>query len=163
MKTLFSTLRFRPLLFASMLMGLFLVSSCDKDDDDDMVDNRPYTISGNASGAQMVPAVTGTGTGTITGSYNPEDRTLTYTSNWTGLTGMPTSGGFYTGASGTSGTAVGSAWTLPTDATVTGSYNGTMTLTQEEANQLLSGNWYYSYGTTANSTGEVRGQITATR
>lgn len=163
MKTLFSSLRFRPVLFASMLLGLFFVSSCDKDDDDDMVDNRPYTISGNASGSQMVPAVSGTGTGTITGTYNPEDRSFTYTSNWSGLTGAPMSAGFYNGASGASGTAVGTAWTIPAEATATGSLNGTMTLTPEQANQLTSGNWYYSYGTTANPGGEVRGQITATR
>lgn len=162
MKTLFSSFRFKPLLFASMLLGLFFVTSCDKDDNDEP-DNRPYTISGNASGSQVVPAVSGTGTATITGTYNPEDRSLTYTSNWSGLTGMPTSGGFYNGASGSSGTLIGTAWSLPTDASGTGSYNGTITLTPEEANQLTAGNWYYSYGTTANPSGEVRGQITATR
>jgi hypothetical protein len=37
-----------------------------------------------------------------------------------------------------------------------------MTLTDAQATNLTNGGWYYSYGTAANPTGEVRGQITAT-
>jgi hypothetical protein len=146
-------------LALAILSGLAI--SCD--DDDDKVDNRSYTLSGDAGGSQMVPAVSGSGSGTITGTYNPSTRELNYTSNWNGLTGAPTSGGFYNGASGTSGTAVGNPWTFASGSTGTGSTTGTMTLTSAQADQLLGGNWYYSYGTTANAGGEVRGQISATR
>jgi hypothetical protein len=141
----------------------FGISSCDKDDDDDNNNMRTYAISGNASGTQMVPSVAGSGTGTISGTYDPNTRMLTYTTGWTGLSGAPTSGGFYYGASGVNGTAVGSPWTLGTGLTGTGTMNGTMTLSAEQGDQLTNGNWYYSYGTSANPTGEVRGQITATR
>jgi hypothetical protein len=162
MKTLVSYLKVRPLFMASLMLSLVLVTSCDKDDDD-TIDNRPFTISGNAAGSQVVPAVSGTGTGTISGTYNPADRTLTYSTNWNGLTGVPTSAGLYYGASGVAGTSVGDPWTIAGDATTTGTMNGTMTLTADQATQLTAGNWYYSYGTTANPGGEVRGQITATR
>jgi hypothetical protein len=144
-----------------MLVFVAAITSCD--DDDDAVNNSPYTISGNASGSQMVPSVTGTGTGAISGSYDPATRQLTYTSNWSGLTGAPSAGGFYSGASGVSGTAVGTPWTFGSGATGTGSNSGTMTLTEAQASDFTNGNWYYSYGTTANPAGEVRGQITATR
>jgi hypothetical protein len=150
-------------LWLSSLFLFVALTACDNDKDDEKVNNSPYNISGDASGSQMVPSVSGTGTGTISGSFDPSTRNLTYTSNWNGLTGAPTSGGFYSGASGASGTAVGTPWSFDSTATATGSTTGTMTLTAEQAQQLTSGNWYYSYGTEANTGGEVRGQIAATR
>jgi hypothetical protein len=146
----------------SLLMMFGAIVSCD-DDDDDTKNNNPYSISGSANGSQVVPAVSGTGNGTITGTYDPKTRQLTYTSNWNGLTGAPTSGGFYTGASGAAGVAVGTPWMFESTATGTGSNSGTMTLTTDQADQLVDGNWYYSYGTAMNPSGEVRGQITASR
>lgn len=161
MKTQISFWRKMPVVFMSVLFSAVVIAGCDKDnDDDDDNMNRTYSISGNASGAQMVPAVTGTGTGTINGTYNSSTRQLNYTSNWNGLTGVPTAGGFYYGASGVSGTSVGTPWTIASDATATGSTTGTITLTPEQAAQLIAGDWYYTYSTTANPTGEVRGQIT---
>jgi hypothetical protein len=132
-------------------------------DDDEPATQANYTISGNASGSQVVPAVSGTGAGTITGTYNPNTRVLNYTNTWTGLTGAPTGGGFYNGASGASGTAVGTPWTYDQTATGSGTYTGSMTLTPAQADQLTSGNWYYGYNTATNANGEIRGQITATR
>jgi hypothetical protein len=122
-----------------------------------------YTLSGNASGTQMVPSVTGNGTGTITGTYNPATRELSYTSNWKGLSGAPTSAGFYYGASGAAGTSVTPAWQLGTGLTGTGTYKGTTTLTADQEKQLLNGEWYYSLGTAGNTGGELRGQISAKR
>jgi len=145
-----------------LLAGIVTLNSCDDDDDDD-VNNTPYAVTGNATAAQVVPAGTATGTGAFTGSYNPGNRTLTYTTSWTGLTGAPTSAGFYNGASGTAGTAVGSPWTFEAGVTGTGSMTGSMTLTSEQASQLINGNWYYGYNTAANTNGEIRGQLTATR
>lgn len=149
-----------PVLLALAVSGT--VVSCDDDDDDDM-SAANYTISGSANGSQVVPSVAGTGTGNITGTYNPGTRQLNYTTTWTGLTGAPTSGGFYNGASGTNGTMMGDAWTFDAAATGTGTRTGSMILTDEQATALTNGNWYYGYGTTANTNGEVRGQITATR
>ncbi|MGN6249717.1 MAG: CHRD domain-containing protein [Ginsengibacter sp.] len=148
------------LAVAFVLFGMVALNSCKKKS---TTDNRPYTLKGDAAGSQVVPPVTGNGTGTFNGTYDPSTHTMTYTTNWTGLSGGATSGGFYTGASGSAGTAVGDPWTLPADSTGAGTYSGTMTLTDEQASQLTSGNWYYSYGTVANPGGEIRGQITATR
>ena len=162
MKTLFLS---KPTKVFSLLTGLLLsgivLTSCDKDDDD--VNNRLYTINGNATSAQMVPAGTSTGTGSITGTYNPATRQLNYTNTWSGLSGAPTGGGFYNGASGVNGTAVGTPWSFGAGTTGTGTSTSSMTLTTEQATQLTSGNWYYSYNTAGNINGEIRGQITATR
>lgn len=132
-------------------------------DDDNNALRKNYTISGNAMGSQMVPAVGGTGTGSMTGTYNPNTRALNYTNSWTGLSGAPTGGGFYNGASGVNGTAVGTPWTYDGSTTETGTYTGTMTLTEAQEQQLLNGNWYYGYNTAANVNGEVRGQIANTQ
>ena len=150
----------RTMLMCVSLSGL-MIAGCNKDDN--VPNNTPYTVSGNASGAQVVPGVTGTGTGTITGTYNPADSTFTYTSTWSGLSGAPINGGFYQGASGTTGTAVGTPWTFPDGSTGTGTLSGSMTLTSDQAASLTSGGWYYSYGTAAYPGGEIRGQISATR
>jgi hypothetical protein len=144
---------------AMLLTCAGALTSCDKDDDDNT--QRSYNVTGNGNGSQVVPSVSGTSTGTFTGTYNPNTMMFSYTSNYNGLTGAPTSGGFYSGASGTTGTAMGTPWTFAAGSTGTGSYTGSMTLTQAQADQLLAGNWYYSYGTTAHTGGEVRGQLTA--
>jgi hypothetical protein len=141
------------------------MTGCD-DDDNNSVNNRSYTIRGDGDRMQVVPAITDTtyhGASVISGTYNPNTKVFNYTTNWIGLSGPPTSGGFYNGASGTAGVAVGAPWTFDANATENGSMSGTMTLTQEQADQLTSGKWYYTYGTAANTGGEVRGQISAER
>lgn len=159
-------MRWRTMLSAFVIAALSAVAfSCNDDDDKD---NNPtpeanYTISGNANGTQVVPSVDGTGTGTISGTYNPNTRMLNYTNTWNGLSGAPTGGGFYYGASGANGTAVGTPWMYDGTTTNTGTYTGSMTLTQAQADQLLDGDWYYGYNTATNTNGEVRGQITATQ
>jgi hypothetical protein len=162
MKAMHSITRKFMLPVAIALVSVFTFSSCN-DDDDDTVVAPNYTVSGSAAGSQVVPSVAGTGTGNITGTYNPNTRVLTYTSSYNGLTGAPTGGGFYSGATGVSGTAVGTPWTFDAGATGTGTNTGTVTLTTDQATQLTSGNWYYGYNTAANTGGEVRGQITATQ
>ena len=151
--------------FMALCMTAFistsLLTSCNKDDE--AVNDNPYTITGDANGAKVVPSVTDTGTAKISGSYNASTNLLTYTTNWTGLSGGPTSGGFYNGASGVTGTAIGSSWAFTQPTTVTGSRSDTLTLTEDQEAQLLEGNWYYTLKTTKNPNGEVRGQMTATR
>jgi hypothetical protein len=153
----------KMVVVASIAIGsLFMLSSCHKDDDVNNNNGTTYTISGNGNGTQMLPSVAGTGSSTITGTYNTNTRMLTYNTAWTNLTGAPTSAGFYSGASGVAGTAAGSSWTLGSGLTGTGTFSGSMTLTADQQDQLLNNGWYYTYGTTANPNGEVRGQISAT-
>lgn len=155
---------FRKQFFAGALIAFFatiVLMSCDKDDDD-MV-KHVYNINGNANASQVFPAITDTaGTGTISGTYDSTTKVLNYTTTWTNLPGVPTTGGFYNGASGVTGDPIGAQWTFDSTATATGTRTGNMTLTSEEASQLLSGGWYYTYGTAVNPGGAIRGQITAT-
>lgn len=143
------------------MTSLFI--SCKKDNDNNTPDNRPYSVSGTANSSQMVPTGTGTGTANFSGTYNPATRMMTYTSTWTGLSGGPSSAGFYSGATGTTGTQAGMPWTIGAGSTGTGTTTGSMILSEAEATQMTNGNWYYSYGTTTKPGGEVRGQLRATR
>jgi hypothetical protein len=149
------------MMVASTVLCSVLIVSCDKDDNDDNFNDRNYTVSGSAAGNQVVPAAGGTGNGTMSGTYNSANNTLTYNTSWAGLSGAPNSGNFYKGTAGMNGATAGTAWTFPSGTTATGTRSGTMTLTDAQEADFLSGQWYYSYGTTANPGGEVRGQMTA--
>jgi hypothetical protein len=151
----------RNVLAAATLACAFVFTSCDEDQED--VGSNMYSISGNANGSQMVPTVTGNGSATITGTYDANTNTLIYTTTWTGLSGNATTGGFFAGNAGQSGTAVGSAWTFGANAGASGTQSGQVTLTDAQETQLLNGGLYYTIGTATRQSGEVRGQITATR
>jgi len=124
-----------------------------------------YTLSGNGSGSQVVPVVAGSGTSTFSGTYNGSTGVMSYTTTWVNLSGNPTSGSFYYGASGSNGAVIGTPWTFPTPTGTTaagsGSLSGSMTLNATQAAELIGGTVYYILGTAANASGEVRGQITA--
>lgn len=145
-----------------VVLSAFALTSCDKNDDDKNNSNAMFTINGSASSSQVVPSVTGSGTSTITGTYNSGNGQMITTTNWANLSGAPITGGFYTGAAGVNGALVGDLWSLGTGLTATGTFSDTTTLSSEQATELKSGNLYYSLATAANPNGEVRGQLTAT-
>ena len=157
------TLNLRSIMWAvPFVIASVALTSCDKDDDDDVNGTTMYSISGNGSGSQFNPAVSGNGQSTITGTYNTNTNTLMYTSTWTNLSGAPTAAAFYSGATGVNGTIVGSTWVLGAPLSASGTTTGTLVLTDAQEIQLLNGGWYYTYSTATNTSGEVRGQITAT-
>lgn len=149
------------MMVVSTVLCSVLIVSCDKDDNNDDSNGRNYTVSGNAAGNQVVPSAGGTGNATMNGTYNDASNMLTYNTSWNGLSGAPNSGNFYRGTAGMNGTTTGTAWTYPAGTMATGTRSGTMTLTDAQEADFKSGQWYYSYGTTANPNGEVRGQMTA--
>ena len=157
------TSKFLKLRIVRVIVTLLVFSCAVISCNEELADNKPYTLSGDASGSQVVPSVAATGSGTLSGTYNPRSRVLTYSSSWSGLTGPPSSGGFYNGASGTAGPAVGDPFAIAGGLYTTGSANGAMVLSDEQVTQLISGNWYYTYKTVANPGGEVRGQVSVTR
>ena len=148
-----------PAVLAGVL--LFTAVSCDNDDDDEPLSNK-YTVSGNASGAQEVPAVVTSGTGTIAATYDADANTLSYTITWTGLSGTVNNMHFHGPADPTisAGVQIGiSGW--PT--TPAGTISGTATLDETQEADLLAGKWYYNIHTTFKGSGEIRGNLTATR
>lgn len=149
-------------VFSFVIFSTFVFTSCDKKNEDKNNDKTTYSISGNASTSQVVPAVTGSGTATISGTYNSDNGQMITTTTWTNLSGAPITGGFYQGAAGVNGSLIGDLWSLGTGLTATGTFSDTTIITSEQATQLKGGNLYYSLATAANPNGEVRGQLTAT-
>jgi len=146
------------------LLGLaaslsFVLVSCDKDDDDPQPDVT-YSISGDASGAQEVPAVTTTATGTLSGTYNATTNVLNYNINWNGLSDVATVAHFH-------GPALAGVTADPiidlsiTTNGTTGNITGSSTLHDSTEAHLLNGRLYYNVHTALHPAGEIRGQVTA--
>ena len=113
-------------------------------------------LAASATGAQEVPAVVTTGTGSGLLSFDPATLTLSGKLTLTGVNA--TAAHIHQGAVGVNGgvvvnlteTSAGSGvWAVPA-ATV---------LTLAQAQALLAGNMYFNAHTAANPSGEVRGQI----
>lgn len=143
------------ILFASLLI---LSSSCDKDEDDGP--KTEYTISGTATGAQEVPAVTTTGTGAVSGTYNASTNMLTYDISWTNVKAVPTMMHFH-GPAMPGENAAPIITITPFTANVTGTASGTANLTEAQETDLLAGRWYYNLHTPNHPAGEIRAQIAA--
>ena len=161
MKQVFIQIKKNILMSCLALATSFMFFGCTKSD---VSVSLMYSISGNANSSQVTPAPTtnnSNGSGTMSGSYNSSTKVMTYTSTWASLTGAPIAGAFYSGASaGAVGSLVGT-WSLGSGLTASGSFSGSVTLNADQETQLLAGKCYYVFSTTANVSGEIRGQIKA--
>lgn len=155
---------FSGILLSSCIAAstLFVLPACDKDDDDDNVPNERFELSGSATGAQEVPAVTTNGTGTISGSYDKNTNTLSYDINWTGISGDATVAHFHGPAD--PGVSAGPLVDIPiTTNGVNGRANGTVVIHDSVETALLSGKVYYNIHTATFPEGEIRGQVLTAR
>ena len=157
MKTGFDFTKRTFIVATLALSSIFAITSCSKDDNNN--DKVMFNLGGNASGTAVVPAVTTTGAGTITGTYNKTTNVMAYSIGWTGLSATASGVSFYSGAAGANGTLVQDV--NITTAGTTGASTGSITLTDAQETDLLAGNWYYLIGTSNHTSGEVRGQVTA--
>ncbi len=149
-------------ILALSAMIAFSISSCSKEDLDTSNGDPTYSTTGNASGSQQTPPVTTTGSGTMTGVYNERTNSWDYDIDWSTLAGTVTAVQIHGPA------AIGASGSLQVALTITtnglnGNATGNVTLTEEQEDYLLTGQMYYTLLTTAHVTGEIRGQISATR
>ena len=155
---LFNRKPFQLFLSAALVVSTLLVS-CDKEDDN--MNDRTYTTTGNASGSQMNPSNASTATGTLTGTYNAKTNLWQYNVSWSNLS---TTAGlvqvYGPAAVGVNGSLLFSlAITTPG---VSGASSGSITLTDTQEAALLANNTYYTVSSTTYPSGEIRGQVTAT-
>lgn len=148
-------------MFTFLIASSLLVTSCTKSDIGITADIT-YNLSGNANGSQATPANNSNGSGNMSGTYRTQTKVMTYTSTWSNLSGAPVTGGLFIGAIGQVGTSI-TTWTLGTNLSASGSVSVTTTLNAEQEAQLLAGKCYYLLSTSAYASGEVRGQITASK
>jgi CHRD domain len=143
------------LLVSAIVLGS--MESCKKDKDE-----QEYNLSGNASGAQEVPAVTTTGSGSITGEYDGDDNKLEYKIQWQGLSGTVTGAHIHGPALTGANAGVLIPLTIAVNGT-TGRIEGEVNLPDSTEQYLLQGRLYFNLHTTLHPNGEIRGQITATK
>lgn len=137
-------------LLAVLLMGAVAFTGCKKDDDDDAAPSTTK-LEATINGQQEVPAVTSAGSGNFTGTYDKMSRVLTYTVTYQGFT--PSAGHIHSAAPGSNGPVV-----VPFSS-VASPITGTATLSEADAAELLKGNFYVNFHTSANPSGEIRGNI----
>jgi hypothetical protein len=101
-----------------------------------------------------VPPNDSTGTGTVTATYDTATKTLTWDGSYSGLSGPATAAHFHGPAD--PGKNAGVAVPI---APATSPLQGTATLTDAQAEDLMAGRWYVNVHTAANKGGELRGQL----
>lgn len=142
---------FQTLMFAAILVTW---AGCDKKED-----GPPrYTISGNGTGNQEVPAVTTSGTSTVTGTYISGDKQLNFSVSFSNLSSNAIGMHFHGPADPGQNANVMIPVTNFPQAT-SGNFSGTATLTAEQEAALLNGKMYFNIHTVNFESGEVRAQI----
>ena len=107
------------------------------------------------NGASEVPANTAKGSGTADVNYDTADKKLTWKLTYSGLTGPATAAHFHGPAEAGKNAGV----VIPIPNTASGS-EGSATLTDAQAADLMAGKMYINVHTEANKGGEIRGQVT---
>jgi CHRD domain len=103
-----------------------------------------------------VPANASAGTGTADIDYDPSSKKLSWKLTYSGLSGPATAAHFHGPAD--AGKNAGVAVAIPNAGT--SPVEGSATLTDAQAADLVAGKYYINIHTAANPGGEIRGQVT---
>lgn len=112
-------------------------------------------LSAELKGSNEVPPNNSSGSGKAEAAYDTSSKILTYTVTYDGLSG-PAMGAHFHGPSEAGKNA---GIVLPFKSAQS-PIQGTATLTDAQAADLLAGKWYANIHTAANPGGELRGQMT---
>ena len=110
------------------------------------------------NGASEVPPTTTSGKGTVTATYDPATKVLTWEGNFSGLSGPATAAHFH-GPAEVGKNAAPAVWISEKGQNLASPFKGTATLTDAQAADLEKGLWYANVHTDANKGGEIRGQV----
>ena len=113
------------------------------------------TIKAELNAASETPPNDSAGTGTLTGTYDPDTRKLTYDVTFEKLTGPATMAHFHAPAPVGKPAPV----EVPIKGEVASPIKGEVTLTEVQARNLADGMTYFNVHTAKNKAGEIRGQV----
>jgi hypothetical protein len=119
----------------------------------------PMTINVPLSGAQQVPPVQTSGSGSATLTYDPDTRRLSWSVAFSGLSSDPTMAHFHGPAAAGKNAGV-LIWISKQGTPPASPITGETTLTPEQAQQFLAGDWYVNVHSKDHPGGEIRGQVT---
>lgn len=111
-------------------------------------------LKADLKASNEVPPVDSKGNGSVTATFDTTSKQLSWKGSVTGLTGPATAAHFHAAESGKNGPVV-----VPIAGADKGSFEGTATLTDVQAADLMAGKWYVNVHTSANKAGEIRGQV----
>ena len=111
-------------------------------------------LQADLKGSNEVPPNSSSGSGKAEAAFDTQTKVLTYTVTYAGLSG-PAMGAHFHGP----GEAGKNAGIVLPFKTVQSPIQGSATLTDAQAADLLAGKWYANIHTAANPGGELRGQI----
>jgi hypothetical protein len=103
-----------------------------------------------------VPPNDSNGTGMLEATYDSSSKQLSYTADYSGLTGNATMAHFH----GPADAGKNAPIVVPVQGSVASPIKGTATLTDAQAAELLAGKLYFNVHTEKNKGGEIRGQVT---
>jgi len=118
----------------------------------------PLSFTVALTGAQQVPPVATSGTGSAALTYDPSTRRLTWSVTYDGLSGPATMAHIH-GPAPVGKNAGVLIWISPKGSPVTSPIKGEATLTPGQAEQFTAGEWYINIHTKDDPDGEIRGQV----
>jgi hypothetical protein len=111
-------------------------------------------LKASINASSEVPPNPSKASGTLTATYDTSSKKLSWKGSYSGLTGPATAAHFHSAEPGKNGGVA-----LPITPN-TSPFEGSATLTDAQASDLLAGKWYVNIHTEANKGGEIRGQVT---
>lgn len=111
-------------------------------------------LKADLKASNEVPPNDSKGSGSLTATYDDASKQLSWKGNLSGLSGPATAAHFHAGEAGKNGGVV-----VPIPGADKGAFEGSATLTDAQAADMLAGKWYVNIHTAANKGGEIRGQL----
>lgn len=139
----------RALIPYAIILGVAWVGAAQAD---------PVSFQVPLSGAQCVPPVDTTGSGTADLTYDPATRVVTWKIPYSGLSSPSTMAHFH-GPAKQGQNAPPVIWLSTQGSPPANPMTGSATLTPEQAQQFSAGEWYVNVHTQSHPAGEIRGQV----
>jgi CHRD domain len=118
----------------------------------------PMSFTVPLTGAQQVPPVQTSGSGTANLTYDPSTRVVTWSITYSGLSSPVTMAHFHGPAEPGKNTGI-QVWLTKQGSPVESPIKGEATLSPEQAQQFMAGEWYINVHTSDHPSGEIRGQV----
>jgi hypothetical protein len=113
------------------------------------------SLQATLTAAAQVPPADSKGSGSATVSYDTASKKLDWKITYEKLTGDPTAAHFH----GPAPVGKNAGPVVPITGSLASPIQGSATLTDAQAKELLAGLWYINVHTVANPGGEIRGQV----
>ena len=116
------------------------------------------TFKADLKGSSEVPPNQTTGSGTVTMTFDPATKMLSWTGSYSGMTGPVTAAHIHGPAEPGKNAGV-VLWLSTKGAPFPSPFMGSATLTDAQVSDLMAGQYYVNVHTKANPGGEIRGQL----